>query len=47
MGGTNQSQEVNIASRVESVTMNKNGQGITLNLAGLGSIDFNNVREIM
>jgi flagellar basal-body rod modification protein FlgD len=47
IGDTTQSLQTNIASRVESVTMGKNGQGVTLNLAGMGSIDFNNVREIM
>ncbi|MBD3670078.1 MAG: flagellar hook assembly protein FlgD [Gammaproteobacteria bacterium] len=47
IGDKNQAQEVMIASRVESVTMDKSGQGVTLNLSGLGSISFNNVREIM
>lgn len=31
---------------VESVTLNQNGQGITLNLKELGSADFSRVREI-
>lgn len=47
VGDTTQSLPINMASRVESVTMGKNGQGVTLNLAGLGSIDFNKVVEIM
>jgi len=47
VGDSTQSLPINIASRVESVTVGKSGQGVTLNLAGLGSIDFNNVREIM
>jgi len=47
VGDSTQSLPINMAARVESVTMGKNGQGVTLNLAGLGSIDFNNVREIM
>lgn len=45
--GKNQAIQTMIASRVESVSVGKGGQGVSLNLAGLGSMDFNNVREIM
>lgn len=45
--GKNQAIQTMIASRVESVSVGKGGQGVSLNLAGLGSMDFNKVREIM
>lgn len=35
-----------IAARVESVLLGQNGQGATLNLAGQGSIGFDQVRQI-
>ena len=47
INNSNQAMETMIASRVESVSVGKAGQGVTLNLAGLGSMNFNNVREIM
>lgn len=47
INGTNQAMQTLVASRVESVSVGKGGQGVSLNLAGLGSMDFNNVREIM
>ncbi|MBD3609329.1 MAG: flagellar hook assembly protein FlgD, partial [Gammaproteobacteria bacterium] len=47
MNGQTQAMETMIASRVESVSVGKGGQGVTLNLAGLGEMGFNNVREIM
>lgn len=36
-----------LAAKVESVTMGKGGQGIRLNLAGLGSVDLGDVKQIM
>ena len=47
INGQNQAMQTMVASRVESVSVGKGGQGVSLNLAGLGSMDFNNVREIM
>lgn len=38
---------VQVAARVESVSMGKAGQGITLNLTGIGAVKFNDVSEIM
>ncbi len=35
-----------LADRVESVTLGRAGQGITLNLASAGSMEFSEVREI-
>lgn len=35
-----------VAARVESVTLGRAGQGISLNLAGLGAVDFAQVRQI-
>lgn len=36
-----------VAAPVESVTLAKGGQGVTLNLAGYGALDFADVRQIM
>ena len=47
INGQNQAMPTLVASRVESVSVGRGGQGVSLNLAGLGSMDFNNVREIM
>lgn len=38
---------VRVAARVESVSMGKPGEGITLNLTGVGAVKFNDVSEIM
>lgn len=45
-GGENVAVETLLAARVESVTLGHLGQGITLNLAGLGAVDFAQVRQI-
>ncbi len=44
-----QTQAVNtlVADKVNSVNIGANGSGLTLNLSGLGSVDFSTVREIM
>lgn len=47
MDGTTKSVGVRVAARVESVSMGKPGQGITLNLTGVGAVNFNDVSEIM
>ena len=45
--GTEQiAQDVLVSAKVDSVTIGQGGQGMKLNLAGLGSIDFSAVREI-
>ena len=45
--GTEQvAQEVMVSAKVDSVTIGQGGQGLKLNLAGLGSIDFTDVKEI-
>ena len=45
--GTEQvAQEVLVSAKVDSVTIGQGGQGMRLNLAGLGSIEFSEVREI-
>lgn len=45
--GQNKAVETLMASRVESVSIGKAGQGITLNVTGLGSVSMSDVREIM
>ncbi len=47
VGGENKAVETMLVSRVDSVTLGKGGQGVTLNLAGLGTVNFAEVREIM
>ncbi len=47
VGGENKAVETMLVSRVDSVTLGKGGQGVTLNLAGLGTANFAEVREIM
>ncbi len=39
-------QEVLVSARVDSVSIGQGGQGIKLNLSGLGSIDISAVKEI-
>ncbi|MCU7837732.1 MAG: flagellar hook assembly protein FlgD [gamma proteobacterium symbiont of Taylorina sp.] len=39
-------QEVLVSARVDSVTIGQGGQGVKLNIAGLGSIDLSEVTEI-
>jgi len=46
-GGENKAVETMLVSRVDSVTLGKGGQGVTLNLAGLGTANLAEVREIM
>ncbi|HFC53853.1 MAG TPA: flagellar hook assembly protein FlgD [Gammaproteobacteria bacterium] len=46
-GEESRAAETMLVSRVESVTLGKGGQGVTLNLAGLGSASMSEVREIM
>ena len=46
VGSEQIAQEVLVSAKVDSVTIGQNGQGMKLNLAGLGSIDFSAVKEI-
>ncbi len=46
VGNDQIAQEVLVSARVDSVTIGQGGQGMKLNLAGLGSIDFSAVKEI-
>ncbi len=46
VGSEQVAQEVLVSAKVDSVTIGQNGQGMKLNLAGLGSIDFSAVKEI-
>ncbi len=46
-GEENKALETFLLSRVDSVTLGKGGQGVTLNLAGLGTASLSEVREIM
>lgn len=36
-----------VGARVESVTLGKGGQGLTLNLTGMGPVDFSQIKQIM
>lgn len=41
------SLETFVNAAVESVTLNQQGKGLTLNLKDMGSVDFSQIREIM
>ncbi|MEE9396377.1 MAG: flagellar hook assembly protein FlgD [Methylococcales bacterium] len=45
--GENLDLEPQIKSKVESVTLNQGSKGLKVNLHGLGSVDFNNVKQIL
>lgn len=47
LNGKTQAVSTLIADKVNSVNIGANGSGLTLNLSGLGSVDFSTVREIM
>ncbi len=47
MNGKEQAVNTLVADKVNSVNIGANGSGLTLNLSGLGSVDFSAVREIM
>lgn len=46
IGSEQVAQPVMVSAKVDSVTIGQGGQGLRLNLAGLGSIDFADVKEI-
>lgn len=39
--------DTHLSSRVDSVSMGRNGQGITLNVAGVGAVPLENVKQVM
>ena len=45
-GGVNQAVEALVASRVESVTLGSGGEALMVEVSGLGSVDFAEIREI-
>jgi flagellar basal-body rod modification protein FlgD len=47
VGGQTQAVNTLVTDKVNSVNIGANGAGLTLNLSGLGSVDFSTVREIM
>ncbi len=47
VGDESRAAETMLVSRVDSVTLGRGGQGVTLNLAGLGSASMAEVREIL
>ncbi len=46
VGSETIAQDVLVSAKVDSVTIGQGGQGLRLNLSGLGSIDFSAVKEI-
>ena len=44
--GKSAAYEILVETRVESVTLGKGGQGLTLNVSGNGEISFNQVRQV-
>jgi flagellar basal-body rod modification protein FlgD len=46
VGGTNIGQNVSMAAKVDSVSIGQFGQGLKLNLLGMGAVDFASVSEI-
>ena len=45
-GGVNEAYDVLIADQVRSVSLPSGGKPLTLELAGLGTVDFSQVRQI-
>ncbi len=46
VGGSNVAQPLSMAAKVESVSIGQSGQGLKLNLLGIGQVDFASVSEI-
>ncbi len=46
-GGQSFALDTLISSKVDSVTMGRNGQGITLNVSGVGPVALANVKQVM
>ena len=47
IGGQDTAVDTLVAARVQSVNIGKDASSLTLNLSGLGTVDFSTVREIM
>ncbi len=47
LGGQALAVDTLISSRVDSVTMGRNGQGITLNVSGVGPVALSDVKQVM
>ena len=47
LDGVNTVLEPEIKSRVESVSLGNGQQGVQMNLAGLGSVGFNRIKQIL
>jgi flagellar basal-body rod modification protein FlgD len=47
VNGQSQALTTSLADRVESVSLGKSGQGITLNLSSVGSVSLADVKEVM
>jgi flagellar basal-body rod modification protein FlgD len=45
-GGINEAFDVMMATQVQSVSMTSGGGGLSLQLAGLGQVDFSEIRQI-
>ncbi|PPD05311.1 MAG: flagellar hook capping protein [Methylobacter sp.] len=45
--GKNTDLATQVAAKVDSVTVGSSGQGLQLNLQGLGTVDFNKVKQII
>jgi flagellar basal-body rod modification protein FlgD len=45
-GGINEAYDVLMTTQVESVTLPKGGGALTLELAGIGQVDFSDIRQI-
>jgi flagellar basal-body rod modification protein FlgD len=45
--GKNTTLDTDIKSQVDSVSMGSGGNGVKVNLTGLGSVDFNQVKQIL
>lgn len=46
LDGTKVAQDVMTTAKVDSVTLGQGGQGMKLNLLGMGQVDFSSIREI-
>lgn len=47
LNGQNTAVDTLVVAQVQSVNVGKDASGLTLNLSGLGTVDFSTVREIM
>ncbi len=47
IGGENQALESLMSAEVESVSIGRNGEGLTVHLSGIGPVPFSDIREIL